>query len=377
MSPLVASVYRRIVELIERRQIATGEGLPSERRLASELDVSRGVVRAAIRKLVEDGLVESKANCRPVVASPSKRATSRKRHLSVWLWPNTSHYAAASILKGIQQFDFRKETRLVVGTAAHGDWETIYDSERRFLESLLEEPTEACAIMWYLGGERNLDALREVQRAGVSLVFVDRLPPKEITGHFVGTNNEAAAEQAVKHLIGLGHRRIGLLTNVDAVSSVEARQRGYQKALAAAGIHPSPDWVHKVQVDEMKGVQDALDTLLGLAEPPTAFFCINDNLALQVHDELTRREVRIPSDASVVGFDGLLRWVPGGGYLTTMCQDFERIGYVAAELAESSIDAGVAEPSRHFFFDAHFLNAGSTGLSIANQDKQRCLISGT
>jgi LacI family transcriptional regulator len=122
-----------------------------------------------------------------------------------------------------------------------------------------------------------------------------------------------------------------------------------------------PDWIQRVAVDEPSGVKGALDALLSLTQPPTAIFCINDHLGLQVYEELGFRGLRIPGDISLVGFDGLLRWLPGGGYLTTASQDFERMGQLAAELAIERIAGGKPNAYRHYLLDAPILNRSSSG----------------
>ena len=94
--------------------------------------------------------------------------------------------------------------------------------------------------------------------------------------------------------------------------------------------------------------------------PPTAIFAVNDHIALQVCDALRERKIAIPYQMSVIGFDGLLRWVPGGGYLTTSLQDFERIGRLAAELVYHRMGFGTADACRHILLDAPLLVRGTT-----------------
>src|SRR5579862_3728545 len=253
-SPLVTAVAAKLADMIRSQTFPDGKGLPSERRLSMDLEVSRGVVRAAIKELAELGLVESKPRCRPVVRVSRSRPVVGRRHIGIWLWPNTADYAAASILKGIQRSHLGSDVRLVIGHAAGRDWESRWESEARFLRTLAEDPEEAGAIVWYLGGERNLADLRRVRDAGVPIVFIDRLPPKAFVADYVGTNNQWAAETGVRHLIELGHRRVALVTNLDQVSSVFQREQGYRAALDAAGIRFDPCLVQRDSVDEPEGV---------------------------------------------------------------------------------------------------------------------------
>jgi DNA-binding LacI/PurR family transcriptional regulator len=357
---LVSAVAGKLAEMIRSRALQDGTGLPSERKLSVDLAVSRGIVRAAIRELKRMGLLETKPRCRPVVRSQRPAPLTVRQHVGIWLWPNTGDYAAASILKGIQSAGLGQEVRLIVGHPPRWDWESRIESEARFLQSLTEDPVEAGAIVWYLGGERNLPALRAMRAANVPLVFIDRLPPDGFAADYVGTNNRSAAAAGVRHLLELGHRRIAMITNMDKVSSVLQRESGYRSAMAEAGIEPDPVLIQQDSIDEPEGVEAALNVLLNDERPPTAIFCVNDHLALQVYEALQSRGVSVPGTVSVLGFDGLLRWVPGGGYLTTHSQDFERIGQLAAELVLERMTSGPPEAYRHLLLDAPLFDRGST-----------------
>jgi len=290
-----------------------------------------------------------------------------KPHIGIWLWPNTGDYAAASILKGIQSADLDQEVNLVIANAVGGDWDSFFDSEARFLKSIAEDPQGAGLIIWYLGGHRNLEALQAVRDAGVPMVFVDRLPPSDFVSDFVGTHNAAAAQRGVQHLIEQGHRNIALISNIEPVSSVQEREEGYKRALRDAGIPFRDEYVIRDLVDGPEGADSALNSCLNLDEPPTAIFAVNDHIALQVCDALRERKISIPHQMSVVGFDGLLRWVPGGGYLTTLLQDFEQIGRLAAEMVTQRMATGTPHAYRHVLIDAPLLDRGSTAPPARNR----------
>lgn len=365
MSPLVSSVVEKLTGLMRHGELPAGQPLPSERQLADDLGVSRPILRAAIRILEKEDMLLCKPRCRPVVRISEAKAARQaeaggNRHIALWLWPNSVEYAAATILNGIQRGGLPESTHLVVsGAPASDDWDAVLQAEERFLLSLAEDPQAAGGIVWYLGGEHNLPALRAVREAGVPLVFVDRLPPVEFDADFVGTYNERAACEVIRHLAALRHRRIAVLTNLDKVSSVLERETGFRRGLAEAGL--DADLFREVHNDLEEDVAEAIDFLLALPEPPTAICGINDGIALHIHDVLTSRGLEVPRDISVVGFDGLLGWLPGGGYLTTAHQDFLGIGQTAAELVLRRIQTGAPRAFRHVLLDAPLREHGSTG----------------
>lgn len=350
----------RITEMIHSGAFGQGHQLPSERNLAKELAVSRGVVRLALKELASHGLIESKTNCRPIIAKPNTREPNQLRSIRIWLWPNMADFAAASIMKGIQGAGLDESVRLVVGHAPGGNWDSIYEAERRFLSSLASETETFGVIVWLLGHHRSFEALRALREKNVPMVFIDRLPPAGIDSDYVGTNNESAARTGVRHLLGLGHRRVALLTNIDTCSAVRERESGYRRALADYGVPLDENLILRDSIDEPEGVEQLVESMLSLKERPTAVFCINDHLALQVQEALTTRNIQIPERMSVLGFDGLLRWVPRGGSLTTLNQDFERMGQLAAELVIERMTGSAPSAYKHYLLDAPLADNGST-----------------
>ncbi len=364
-SPLVISVVEDLHARIRSGALPAGKGLPSERRLVEELQVSRGVVRAAIRKLEELGVLSCQPNCRPVVRAfdiaASHQTASSLKHLAIWIWPNPGDYSASSILKGIQSTEIPSDVRLVVASVPYAyNWEACLEAERAFLKSVAQDSHTCGLILYYLGGQRNRAALEEIRLKGIPMVFVDRLPPAPFDADHVGSDSEEAARTGVQHLINLGHERIALISNQDEVSTVFGREAGYRRALRDSRIPLRSELVLRDTIGEPDGVDMAVEELLALDSPPTAIVGINDHIALQVYESLQSRGVSVPRDMSVLGFDGLLRWVPGGGYLTTSCQDFERIGQMATEIILERSKETSPFAFRHIFLHAPLKICGST-----------------
>jgi LacI family repressor for deo operon, udp, cdd, tsx, nupC, and nupG len=120
----------------------------------------------------------------------------------------------------------------------------------------------------------------------------------------VQIDNVAAAREAVRHLIGLGHRRIAHISGpVPEIMSLRRRD-GYREAMAEAGLaipagyEPRGDYL-------LHTGQDACRALFALPEPPTAIFVANDEMAFGAIHELRRLGRDVPEDVSVVGFDDL------------------------------------------------------------------------
>ena len=162
---------------------------------------------------------------------------------------------------------------------------------------------------------------------------------------FVGIDDRAAAETAVRHLLGLGHRRLGVLSfgltvhsrpgpadlrdQADAVASVtRARLEGSVRAAEAAGLEWSDVPVELVPVTSPEGCLAGARALLDRAAGVTAVFAFSDPLALAVREAARERGLSVPGDLSIVGFDDT---APAGEGLTSIHQPLRDKGRIAAE----------------------------------------------
>jgi LacI family xylobiose transport system transcriptional regulator len=155
----------------------------------------------------------------------------------------------------------------------------------------------------------------------------------------VGANNWLGGLTATRHLLELGHRRIGVISGPLRMMCSRARLDGYRTALETAGLTPDPRLVREGTFHHEAGYAAGRD-LLALPDRPTAVFAGNDLQALGVYEAARERGLRIPEDLSVVGFDDLplARWV--GPPLTTVRQPLVEMAETAARLA---LDLGRGE----------------------------------
>lgn len=174
-----------------------------------------------------------------------------------------------------------------------------------------------------------LDALT---RAGLPLVVLDPLhrPCKQV--HSVGSTNHAGGLAATRYLLSLGHHRIAYLGGPAGAPSNQARMHGYRAAMEAEKVPVPRSCVRPGDFTYQSGLLGAA-ALLDLAEPPTAIFAGNDEIALGVIEAARTRGLRIPEDLSVVGFDDTLLARMASPPLTTVRQPLREMGGVALRTA--------------------------------------------
>ena len=186
--------------------------------------------------------------------------------------------------------------------------------------------------------------VRRFQEAGVPVVVIDPVDvPDGVPS--IGATNWAGGVAATEHLLGLGHRRIGIIAGHPESFGGRARLHGYRAALESTGVDVDPDLIRYGDFRSPKAYQGALE-LLALADPPTAIFATSDFQAFGVLEAARVRGLRVPEDLSVVGFDdvSIARW--GVPPLTTVHQPLIRMGRVACQTLLRLADGEPPESER-------------------------------
>lgn len=204
----------------------------------------------------------------------------------------------------------------------------------------------------------NADDSERLAVAGIPVVAID--PVGELSAApAVGSNNWSGALSVTRHLLDLGHRRLGLLTGPVRDLSARARRDGFRAALDHADILFDDSLERRGVFTVDDGVGMASD-LLALPRPPTAIVCGDDLQALGVYEAARRVGLRIPDDLSVVGFDDVDQAAWAAPPLTTVRQHFERMGATAADIA-LALAAGQPPAQNRHELDTTLIVRGSTG----------------
>lgn len=148
---------------------------------------------------------------------------------------------------------------------------------------------------------RNGARLAALQASGVPVTCLIRRDAQAGCETVLAGDPDGAYEGA-RYLIGLGHRRIGLIAGRPDTTSGRERVAGYRRALQEAGLRADPALVHAGHFEPETGAA-ACRALLDLAEPPTALFVANHEAALGVFRTLAERADAVPDALSLLCYE--------------------------------------------------------------------------
>jgi DNA-binding LacI/PurR family transcriptional regulator len=187
--------------------------------------------------------------------------------------------------------------------------------------------------MTHLAGEH--DHYARLVDEGARLVFVNGALDG-IDVPCVGVDERHAGYAATQHLIALGHRRIGFVAGPADYLPTREKAAGRAEALRDAGL--SPDGLIAHGGFSLEGGRQALRKLMTRnGEAPTAVICSSDVIAIGAIQEASSLGLHVPSDLSVVGFDGIEAGTWIDPPLTTVEQPIEQIASTAVDLLQTVI----------------------------------------
>jgi LacI family transcriptional regulator len=226
------------------------------------------------------------------------------------------------IVRGIDEALYEAEYDLILYTTHRRK-----TKEAAYVSTLTRGMADGLLLVLPRNPEAYIESLRQRR---FPYVLVDH-QGIDITGPAVGATNVQGAYDATKHLIDLGHHRIGFITGTFDMGCAVDRLSGYKNALADHNISFDQELVQEGDFFQPRGY-DCARLLLSLPNPPTAIFASNDVSALGVMEAVRDLGLRIPEDISIVGFDDIPQASQVNPPLTTVRQPLEQMGHKAAQM---------------------------------------------
>jgi LacI family transcriptional regulator, xylobiose transport system transcriptional regulator len=158
---------------------------------------------------------------------------------------------------------------------------------------------------------------QRLRSRNIPLVVIDPAGTPAPDVPSIGSADWNGGYQATRHLIDLGHTRIGIITGPTDMMASTARLSGYRAALESAGLGNDPALIRPGRFHHADGLEQGR-ALLALPDRPTAIFASSDLYALGVYEAARSFGLTIPGDLSVVGYDDLRIAQWAGPPLTTV-----------------------------------------------------------
>ncbi|MBF7996970.1 ribose operon transcriptional repressor RbsR [Rahnella laticis] len=241
----------------------------------------------------------------------------------------------SEVVRGVERSCYERGYSLILCN-------TDGDAERmnRSLETLLQKRVDGLLIMCTENHRPSKDAISRYP--SLPIVMMD-WSPFEGSIDVIQDNALLGGEMATDYLIRHGYSRIACITGPLDKTTAQERLNGYRQAMKKAGLEILPGY--EVSSDfEFGGGLVAMEQLLMLPEPPHAVFASNDAMAVGVYQALYQRELRVPDDVAVVGYDDIQLAQYLMPPLTTIHQPKDSLGELAVDALLHRLQEPESEP---------------------------------
>lgn len=331
----------KYIEIFEfyRDKILNGEmkyseKLPTEQEIGDMFSVSRHTVRQSILELEKQGYIYREKSKGAFVEKLVKEKR-RNNKMIIVITTYLSEYIFPFLIKGIDEV-LSKNGYDILLLSTNNDKEKESEQLKKLLEydvvGAIIEPT-ASAL-----GNTNIEYYESIARNNIPYLMINAAYDKNEQS-YVAIDDEKGGYKICKYLIDLGHKKIAGLFKEDDIQGIE-RKNGYLKALEENNIEIDNTIIGRFKTFEEEFYIDGFTrSLLSKEDRPTAIFCYNDKVAMNVIKAARELGVRIPEDLSVVGYDNdetISAALDCG--ITTISHPKEELGRKAAEMLLSLIN---------------------------------------
>ncbi|MBR0597152.1 LacI family DNA-binding transcriptional regulator [Sinanaerobacter chloroacetimidivorans] len=238
------------------------------------------------------------------------------------LIPDILDLGYMEIAKGVEDVAHQKKYNIMLCTT-----EEDRGKEKEQVENFLTRKVDG--IILVSSFLKNSD-LQQIKKQDVSVVLIGK--NEDNTGaNLVYTDYKAATSEAVKHMIEIGHRKIGMIYGTRPKLENMDKLEGFKKTLMEEGLNYRDSHIVEEE-NSIEGGYLAASKLLNQADRPEALFVSSDTMAIGAMEKIKQTGLRIPQDIAVVGFDNLKISGFMEPKLTTVAKPMYRMGLVAARL---------------------------------------------
>ncbi|EAQ78065.1 GntR family transcriptional regulator [Blastopirellula marina] len=344
-----------VVSQIESGALKSGAALPSENRLAENLQIARSTVRQALAALERDGLVLRVHGKGTFVHDEAKQRLRKSQDLFALIVPETETAFYPSLQRSFERAAAEMHNQVVVCNSNND-----VDKQASAILQLIDLRVSGVAIVPTTNPATPAFHIRQLQKNNIPVVCCSR-PVQGVQTPLLAIPFEEVGVRAGEKIREMGHKHVAFFGSSHGIAT-DLYERGLRKAIngdARVDIFVGSGQPTNYAALE-KECSQAIDAMFGKAEIPTAIFCGFDSLAETLYMLLAQRGIRVPQDVSLVGFGGTHR---GGGlanHLSSVTIDEIGMGHQSIELLSKMRNGQMPIDSSEIRQLPLSFNAGST-----------------
>lgn len=337
-------VYSEIIRLLHKEGCRNGDRIPPEREFVARFGVSRPTVSKALTRLVAEGVLYKESGKKGTfLSSNNGEGSTHQRDTD-----KSSGHVSSKVLKYVVPGNWGKFP------VSHGVMEGMYSvasklglstqlefvsEESDWVNKIVKSSGYECVglVIWGYDFDLSDSVYAALDNSGITYVFVDSMPEGRDV-HFVGTDNIKGAGKTVDYLVSLGHKKITYITEDARKGSIRDRLTGFLSGLINHDIEIGPRSVIKIDEDDESSFNERVRSIFeaDTSHRPSAIFASHDRFLIKLCSVLNEMGVKYPKDISLVGYDDIDISSHMPVPLTTIHQDFYKMGQIATEIIVDS-----------------------------------------
>lgn len=242
--------------------------------------------------------------------------------------PNNSNPFFADLVRGVEDACYDRGYNLILcNTDDHSG------KQLNYLKVLVAKQVDGLIVV---ATDREDEMAGLLARQSVPVSLIDRDVPG-LDADYFRSDNELGGYLATRHLIDLGHERIGIITGPEKLNTSIRRIAGFHRAMGEAGLKVRVQWQATGNFSSSGGYA-AMKQLLALSDRPSAIVAGNDLMAVGSLCAAYESGFKVPDDISVVGYDDILLASHTCPPLTTVSQPKHKLGQMTAKALLARIE---------------------------------------
>lgn len=261
--------------------------------------------------------------------TPNQTARSLKTQKSYtfgFLVPDISNAFYSDLAKFVEEYSYKKGYHLMLGNS-----NGLYKRDYEYLKLFIDRGVDTVIMIpssTFVDAQAGkfFDLIRD---NNIPVIVIDHYMNSDAV-YNISIDHAHGSYLAAKHLLALGHRRIGLGTGPLELTIGQQRLSGYRRALEEFNCPFDEALIYQDSFDVASGMQ-SVDYFL--SQKVTGICCSNDMMALGVYRECARYHLSIPDDISIVGFDNIILTEISSPPLTTVALPIQQMAHTSVDTA--------------------------------------------